>query len=218
MTDIVQRAEQALEKTTPGQWEVNREGWACISSGADSVIHAFYDKECPSCDETITDAAYVAISIEDAEFIAAAPELVRELIAKLKRLQHEGAELLMSRAELADEAQKLRNWRDRLPDVKSERDDARAEVKALRESVDEYDGILGRQSDLLTATVNVLRGDPPPLTTWSHHDVAERAQSVVTERDALRAKVDAIRALCDDARWSAPGALRRIRAILGAAS
>ena len=91
VTDIVERSEQALDGITPGKWEINREGWACISSGPDSVIHAFYDSECPACDETITDTAVVAISMEDAEFIAAAPQLVRELLAEVKRLRGEVA-------------------------------------------------------------------------------------------------------------------------------
>jgi len=39
--------------------------------------------------------------------------------------------------------------------------------------------LIQRQGQLLTAAVNALRGDPPPDTSWSHHDVAERALDLV---------------------------------------
>ena len=45
----------------------------------------------------------------------------------------------------------------------------------LQKDVEEYDAILTRQSDLLTRTVNALRGNPPPLTSWSHHDIPKLA-------------------------------------------
>jgi len=52
-------------------------------------------------------------------------------------------------------------------------------IAALREEAEEYAEVLGKQADLLTSTVNVLRGDPPPLVSWSHHDVPDLAQEVV---------------------------------------
>ena len=57
---------------------------------------------------------------------------------------------------------------------------------------EEYDGILQRQGDLLTSTVNVLRGDPPPLTTWSHHDIPELARALKDERNQLALRVQAL--------------------------
>ena len=65
-----------------------------------------------------------------------------------------------------------------------------AEARRARDDADEYDGILTRQGDLLTGTVNALKGDPPPLTTWSHHDLPELAAAVVTDRDRLRTEAD----------------------------
>lgn len=50
-----------------------------------------------------------------------------------------------------------------------------AALCAADEAADEYGSLLTRQGDLLRRTVNALRGDPPPLTTWSHHDVPELA-------------------------------------------
>jgi hypothetical protein len=46
----------------------------------------------------------------------------------------------------------------------------------------EYDQILRRQGELLTATVNALKGPPPELTTWSVHDVAELAAGIRAEQ------------------------------------
>lgn len=72
-----------------------------------------------------------------------------------------------------------------------------AEVERLREDVVDYDTLLGRQGDLLTATVNVLRGDPPELTTWSHHDVAELAAGLMSERARDRAEVERLKGVLD---------------------
>jgi hypothetical protein len=79
---------------------------------------------------------------------------------------------------------------------------ALAEVARLTE---EYDAILTRQSDLLTRTVNALRGNPPPLTSWSHHDIPELAAEKVAEvarltaeRDALAAQVARVEALGEE--------------------
>lgn len=58
-------------------------------------------------------------------------------------------------------------------------------IAQLEQDVEEYDGILGRQGDLLTGVANALRGQPPELTTWSHHDLPERAQALLDERDTL---------------------------------
>jgi hypothetical protein len=68
---------------------------------------------------------------------------------------------------------------------------ALAEVARLTE---EYDAILTRQSDLLTRTVNALRGNPPPLTSWSHHDIPELAAEKVAEVARLTAERDALAA------------------------
>lgn len=85
--DVVARAKAAQEGTTAAPWEVNREGWACISSGSDSVFHGWVDRECESCGDHVQGDAFVAISIEDAEFIAAARSLVPELVAEIERLR-----------------------------------------------------------------------------------------------------------------------------------
>jgi hypothetical protein len=50
--------------------------------------------------------------------------------------------------------------------------------------------LVEQQSRLLTAAVNALRGPPPPLTTWSHHDVEELALKVVDERNQLSAVIE----------------------------
>lgn len=43
----------------------------------------------------------------------------------------------------------------------------------------DYVRLVDRQGDLLRATVKALRGDPPELVYWSHHDVAEMATAAV---------------------------------------
>lgn len=78
-----------------------------------------------------------------------------------------------------------------------------AEVKRLDEvtSLLEAEGhpLITRQGDLLTGVANALRGQPPELTSWSHHDLPELAVKTVAERDRLRAALDAVTALADEA-------------------
>jgi len=61
-----------------------------------------------------------------------------------------------------------------------------------RAEIDHLDALLARQHAILTGVANALRGDPGPLASHSHHDLAERAAAVVAERDA--AVADAARA------------------------
>jgi len=78
-------------------------------------------------------------------------------------------------------------WRKGSPRIEWDRERA----DRLQEEVEEYDATLTRQSDLLTRTVNALRGDPPPLTSWSHHDIPELAAEKVAEVERLTAERDA---------------------------
>ena len=43
-----------------------------------------------------------------------------------------------------------------------------------------------RQAKILTQVVNVLRGPPPDLRHWPHHDLADRAIDAVAENKRLR--------------------------------
>jgi hypothetical protein len=45
--------------------------------------------------------------------------------------------------------------------------------------------LIDRQATLLTNAINILRGAPDPLSMHSHHDIAEVAAAVVSERDTL---------------------------------
>lgn len=47
------------------------------------------------------------------------------------------------------------------------------------DEVDHLDALLARQRAILTGVANALRGDPGPLASHSHHDLAERAASTV---------------------------------------
>ena len=54
------------------------------------------------------------------------------------------------------------------------------------DEVDYLDALLSRQHAILTGVADALRGDPGPLASHSHHDLAERAAAMVRERDDLR--------------------------------
>lgn len=86
MSDIVQRSKAALEGITEGPWKAVNAGnihWGVSSEGYDfpTVVKA----QC-SYDGFGNGSRRV-----DAEFIAAAPELVRELVAEVEQLQAGGA-------------------------------------------------------------------------------------------------------------------------------
>lgn len=119
--DITDRARAALEGVTDGPWEVNREGWAVISSSSDSVLHGYFEGDCDNCCYPITAAASVAIGIENVTFIAEARTLVPELLAEVERLRggRSNHEALMASAgeqydKLAVEVERLRGALDRL--------------------------------------------------------------------------------------------------------
>ena len=80
--------EQRTAEATEGPWEVNGpdEDWAVIHSGPDSVIHAYtvHDPDCEGCTCGGDEAGHVAISVEDAEFIAAARAAVPDLLAAVR--------------------------------------------------------------------------------------------------------------------------------------
>jgi len=54
-----------------------------------------------------------------------------------------------------------------------------AETAPDADEVDHLDALLARQRAILTGVANALRGDPGPLASHSHHDLAERAASAV---------------------------------------
>jgi len=54
-----------------------------------------------------------------------------------------------------------------------------AETAPDADEVAYLDALLARQRAILTGVANALRGDPGPLASHSHHDLAERAAAVV---------------------------------------
>lgn len=80
---------------------------------------------------------------------------------------------------------------------------AEAKLAVAEQERDDSHKLISKQAALLTASVNVLRGQPPDLVWWSHHDIAEHAQHVVTERDVAKDRLAAIEQACaqvDDVR------------------
>lgn len=53
-----------------------------------------------------------------------------------------------------------------------------AELEQAREDNSEYEAIFDVTSKILKDTANALNGPPPPLTTWSHHDLADKAAAL----------------------------------------
>ena len=77
------------------------------------------------------------------------------------------------RAQLAEMAQRARD----------ETEDA-SEVAYL-------DALLARQHAILTGVADALRGDPGPLASHSHHDLAERAAAMVAVLAVTQASLEA---------------------------
>jgi hypothetical protein len=59
-----------------------------------------------------------------------------------------------------------------------------------RTELDQLDALLARQHAILTGVADALRGDPGPLASHSHHDLAERAAATVAEAAQMRAIVE----------------------------
>ena len=58
-----------------------------------------------------------------------------------------------------------------------EADKAELETE-IRESAD----LVEKQSKLLTGVVNAIKGEPPELTLWSHHDAPALVAELVTDK------------------------------------
>ena len=56
---------------------------------------------------------------------------------------------------------------------------ARLAETPTADEVEYLDALLARQHAILTGVADALRGDPGPLASHSHHDLAERAAAVV---------------------------------------
>jgi uncharacterized coiled-coil DUF342 family protein len=65
-----------------------------------------------------------------------------------------------------------------------------AERDALRVEEDDMHAVLQRLSDILTRTVEVIKGPPPELTMWGWHDLPDLVDALKAERDAWKHKAD----------------------------
>ena len=89
--EITARAERLLANVTPGAWTWERNGedyvdlYAENEGGIDNVLR-------PLSGEPYVGAETIVENPADAAFIAAAPQLVRDLVAEVKRLRAIGDE------------------------------------------------------------------------------------------------------------------------------
>lgn len=51
-------------------------------------------------------------------------------------------------------------------------------VHEKRVSIGEYDQLLIKHGEILRRVANALNGEPAPLTSWSHHDLGEKAEAL----------------------------------------
>ena len=61
------------------------------------------------------------------------------------------------------------------------------------DEVDYLDALLSRQHAILTGVANALRGDPGPIASHSHHDLAERAAAMVAVLAVTQSSLEAAR-------------------------
>lgn len=74
---------------------------------------------------------------------------------------------------------------------KSERD-------ALRAEINEYSRTLDRQNELLTGVVNAIKGEPPKLVAWSHHDAPKLAAALRAEVNRLKGGAEPVAEVIDN--------------------
>ncbi len=65
-------------------------------------------------------------------------------------------------------------------------EEAADEIERLEEEAESSHWLCARQSDLLTGVVNAIRGHPPTLTLWSHHNAPDLAKAQKAVVDAAR--------------------------------
>jgi hypothetical protein len=75
------------------------------------------------------------------------------------------------------------------------------ERDALRAELDGEHDLIARQSSILTAVADALKGPPPALSSHSHHDLGAVAAATVAQLPPLVACVDALRAAATAAGW-----------------
>lgn len=65
-------------------------------------------------------------------------------------------------------------------------------IDNLREEIEEEVAIRERLAKILTDTAIAIKGEEPPLTRHSWHDLEQCANDVVKERNALRQKLSSL--------------------------
>ncbi|UFU03467.1 CHASE3 domain-containing protein [Ruania suaedae] len=100
-TDRLAEIEARVNAATDGPWEADARHGA-VTSGPHSVIHGYFEGDCPACGEKIADLASVALSADDGDFIAHARSDVPYLLDQVRTLtaenEHNQEHLTMVRA------------------------------------------------------------------------------------------------------------------------
>jgi hypothetical protein len=78
-------------------------------------------------------------------------------------------------------------WDETIRRITAAIEEAHTMAGELQTELDDTHALILRQGALLTGVANALRGEPPALTTWSHHDVVERAKGAAVVVEAARA-------------------------------
>ena len=91
-------------------------------------------------------------------------------------------------------------YRERAREAEAERD------QAYEWADDQSHPLVMRQGEILTGVANALNGPTPPRTSWSHHDLAEKAAAMVARAEQAEARIKAVRAIHRDLYESMPGA------------
>lgn len=107
--------------------------------------------------------------------------MVGGLLIENERLSAELASMTADRDSWAEQAAQNAGY---AAEFAKERDALSAELAEAKEDLEEGDALREKLSGLLTRTVSALRGEPPPLTLWSWHDVPELAAEA--RKDAER--------------------------------
>lgn len=84
--------------------------------------------------------------------------------------------------------------------VAAERERCARVADELRRDLADNESLRELLSDLLTRTANALRGNPPPSTLWSWHDLPERAAAAIAAIDVMQraAAINGAAAVDDD--------------------
>lgn len=130
------------------------------------------------------------------------PDEVLKLLDLLAAAEHRATR---AEAQSAVRGRAVVIYRERAREAEAERD------QAYEWADDRSYPLVMRQGEILTGVANALNGPTPPRTSWSHHDLAEKAAAMVTRAEQAEARVRDLAQEAKDERGACLDQMEQVR-------